>query len=274
MTSPAIVNVTPAEGEEFSPLSPIYFGVRDLDSRVNPNTAFAFATFSKSIFDPNVSGAELPLNAPYVFDVFSDYIPVTATSARADLLIGESSEGGRDALIISSPDASKRSNTLFVHGEATSFAPVGAEFRFAVPVVPARGSAEPYQEDNSDYCGILLGFVHWVRNTGVFIFCSEDGSGNKYVRITGPQTTMGRPISITASVDWTDPAKSFRIFFDASNYIDRAIVLLTDEETYEETKIFDQARFSRPLAWGSWTESPRAAGLPLSSALTSTELLQ
>jgi hypothetical protein len=240
MTIPAVVNVTPTEGETFSPQTPVYFGVRDADSRVNPNTAFAFATFSKTIFDPSVPETQLPLDAPFVFDVFSDYIPVPATSARADLVIGDSTEGGRDVLIIASGDSTKRSSTLFVHAEATMSAPLGAEFRFAVPSTPARGVATPYQDDNPDFCGVLFGFVHWQRNTGVFIFCSEDGSGNKFVRITGPLTTSGRPMSVDAPVDWSDPDKSFRIFFDASNYIGRAIVTVTDETTFEETKIFDQ----------------------------------
>lgn len=245
MTDPAIVNVSPGEGELFSPIRPIYFGVRDADDRVNTNTAYAFATFSKTVYDPSVAGTTIPEEAPFVFDAFSDTVPVTAPSARADLQIGEGSViDGRDVLVISSVNADKRANTLFVHAEATADAPVGAEFRFGVPTLPARGAASPYQEGNGDFSGILLGFVHWDRNTGVFIFGCENSSAERYVKISGPLTATGRLIEVDYEVDWADPAKSFRIFFDASNYIGRAIVLLTDETTFEETKIFDQQIFA------------------------------
>jgi hypothetical protein len=241
MTNPAVVNVSPGEGESFFPLRPIYFGVRDADDRVNTNTAYAFATFSKTIYDPSVAGTPLPLTTPYIFDVFSDTVPVTTPSARADLQIGEGSViDGRDVLVISSADATKRANTLFVHAEATVDAPLGAEFRFGVPVLPVRGAATPYQEGNADFSGILLGFVHWDKNTGVFIFGNERTDSTRYVRISGPLTESGRQAVVDYDVDWASPSKSFRIFFDASNYIGRAIVVLTDETTFEETKIYDE----------------------------------
>lgn len=232
---PNVVNRTPAEGEEFSPTLPIYFGVRDDDYQVDPGEVYGFVTFAKAVFDPP-NETELPLSEPYVFDVFSDSLPIERNNNRADLTFETVS--GDVVLSIASASAVKSSNVLFLHGDVTKDAPVGCELRFAVPVIPSAGPSA-YLSD-TDYNGVLFGYIHWDRSTGIFVFCG-DSAGTKYVRITGPADSSGvRAVNQTVNFDWSAATHSFRIFFEASGYLARAIVTVTDETTKEETRLFDE----------------------------------
>lgn len=239
MTIPAVVNTHPSDSETFSPEDTFRFGVRDADYRVNHRQINAFVTFSGASYDPSPEDAVLPLDFPFEINVFSDGTPVSSTATRADLLLGDGTDVAQQVLVISSPNTTKKSSVLFLHAEATDRAPTGAGFRFAVPDVPPRGVASPYQTDNVDYAGVLFGFVHWGRQTGVFLFCSESISGDKYLRITGPLTLSGRIVSEEIAFDWSSPDYSFRVFFDNSGYLNKVIVLAVDESTLEETKIFE-----------------------------------
>lgn len=234
---PKTVNLTPAEGDSlFSPSSPIYFGVRDNDHQVDPDTVNAFVTFSRLEFDATTAD-ELPLAYPFVFDVFSDSLPITSTSARANLEFTATSSV-EPVLAIESLTTSKSSNTLFLHGEVTASAPVGCEIRFAVPTVPAAGSSAYLNDTN--FRGVLFGFIHWQRSTGVFLFCG-DNSGTKYVRITGPADADGnRAVDQTYNIDWSVDTHSFRILFEASGYLGRVVIVVTDRTTNEEERIFDE----------------------------------
>jgi hypothetical protein len=234
---PKTVNLTPAEGDSlFSPSSPIYFGVRDNDHQVNPDTVNAFVTFSRLEFDATTAD-ELPLSYPFVFDVFSDSLPITSTSTRANIEF-TATTSVEPVLAIESLTTSKSSNTLFLHGEVTPSAPVGCEIRFAVPTVPAAGSSA-YLND-TDFRGVFFGFIHWQRGTGVFLFCG-DNSGTKYVRITGPADAAGiRAVDQTYNIDWSVDTHSFRILFEASGYLGHVVIVVTDRTTNEEERIFDE----------------------------------
>lgn len=231
MADPVEVNLTPSEGEEFSPTQPIYFGVRDSDNRVNRSSVVALATFSSVVYEAQ----ELPLQDPFLFDIFRDGVPDTATSNRADLVLDTSSMTvGDDVLVLTAP-GTKSSNTLFCRAASTPDRTCGAEFRFSVPVLPAKGTATEYQT-NGDYNGVMLGMAHWASNTGIFIFCCDD-AGTKYLEIGGPaEDDSGTRTTVRFDHDWTQPTHSIRIVFDASGHTGKAYVLLTEESTGDESR--------------------------------------
>lgn len=235
MADPVEVNLTPSEGEEFSPTQPIYFGVRDSDNRVNRSSVVALATFSSVVYEAQ----ELPLQDPFLFDVFrdGDGVPDTATSNRAHLVLDTSSMTVGDDVLVLTASGTKSSNTLFCRAASTPDRTCGAEFRFSVPILPAKGTATEYQT-NGEYNGVMLGMAHWASNTGIFIFCCEDSVGVKYLEIAGPaedgigtRTVYGR-----LNHDWDRPTHSIRIVFDASGHTGKAYVLLTDESTGDEDR--------------------------------------
>ena len=233
MADPVEVNLTPSEGEEFSPTQPIYFGVRDSDNRVDRSSVVALATFSSVVYEAQ----ELPLQAPFLFDIFRDGVPDTATANRADLVLDTSSMTvGDDVLVLTAP-GTKSSNTMFCRAASTPSRTCGAEFRFSVPVLPATGTATEYQT-NGDYNGVMLGMAHWASNTGIFIFCCDDGT--KYLEIGGPaEDSSGNRTTVRFNHDWDRPTHSIRIVFDASGHTGKAYVLLTDESTGDEERAYE-----------------------------------
>jgi hypothetical protein len=235
MADPVEVNLTPSEGEEFSPTQPIYFGVRDSDNRVDQSSVVALATFSSVVYEAQ----ELPLQDPFLFDIFRDGVPDTATANRADLVLDTSSMTvGDDVLVLTAP-GTKSSNTLFCRSASTPDRTCGAEFRFSAPVLPAKGPATEYQT-NGDYNGVMLGMAHWASNTGIFIFCCDD-AGTKYLEIGGPaEDASGTRTTVRFDHDWTQPTHSIRIVFDASGHTGKAYVLLTEETTGVETRAYEE----------------------------------
>lgn len=233
MADPVEVNLTPSEGEEFSPSQPIYFGVRDSDNRVDRSSVVALATFSSVVYEAQ----ELPLQAPFLFDIFRDGVPDTATANRADLVLDTSSMTvGDDVLVLTAP-GTKSSNTMFCRAASTPSRTCGAEFRFSVPVLPATGTATEYQT-NGDYNGVMLGMAHWASNTGIFVFCCDDGT--KYLEIGGPaEDSSGNRTTVRFNHDWDQPTHSIRIVFDASGHTGKAYVLLTDESTGDEERAYE-----------------------------------
>jgi hypothetical protein len=234
MADPVEVNLTPSEGEEFSPTQPIYFGVRDSDNRVDRSSVVALATFSSVVYEAQ----ELPLQAPFLFDIFRDGVPDTATADRATLVLDTSSMTvGDDVLVLTAP-GTKSSNTMFCRAASTPSRTCGAEFRFSVPVLPGTGPATEYQT-NSEYNGVMLGMAHWASNTGIFIFCCDDGA-NKYLEIGGPaEDSSGTRTTVRFDHDWDQPTHSIRIVFDASGHTGKAYVLLTDESTGDEERAYE-----------------------------------
>ena len=233
MADPVEVNLTPSEGEEFSPTQPIYFGVRDSDNRVDRSSVVALATFSSVVYEAQ----ELPLQDPFLLDIFRDGIPDTAVANQAQLVLDTSSMTvGDDVLVLTAP-GTKSSNTLFCRAASTPSRTCGAEFRFSVPVLPAKGTATEYQT-NGDYNGVMLGMAHWASNTGIFIFCCDD-AGTKYLEIGGPADSSGARTTVRFDHDWDRPTHSIRIVFDASGHTGKAYVLLTDESTGDEEKAYE-----------------------------------
>ena len=230
MATPKVVNISPAEGETFDPVEPIVFGVRDAENLVVSGSVYGFATFSKYGYRADET-EELPLDDPFAFEVFSDALPVPRPLLRADV------EDDGDVLAISSSTTSPSANTLFLYAPVSYRVPTGAEIRFRVSS-PAAPAAADYQS-NTDYIGVHAGFVHWPSQTGVFImFC--DDAGTKYVEVSGVSDAAGlREVPTRYDIDWSD-FSTFRIFFDASRYVGKAVVLITDETTKIETEIFSE----------------------------------
>jgi len=230
MATPKVVNISPAEGETFDPVEPIVFGVRDAENLVVSGSVYGFATFSKYGYRADET-EELPLDDPFAFEVFSDALPVPRPLLRADV------EDDGDVLAISSSTTSPSANTLFLYAPVSYRVPTGAEIRFRVSS-PAAPAAADYQS-NAHYIGVHAGFVHWPSQTGVFImFC--DDAGTKYVEVSGVSDAAGlREVPTRYDIDWSD-FSTFRIFFDASRYVGKAVVLITDETTKVETEIFSE----------------------------------
>lgn len=232
MATPKVVNISPAEGETFDPEEPIVFGVRDAENLVVSGSVYGFATFSKYGYRANET-EELPLDDPFAFEVFNDALPVPRPSLRADV------QDDGDVLAISSSTSSASANTLFLYAPVSYRVPTGAEIRFRAPLSsPVVAGAADYQ-NNTHYIGVHAGFVHWPSQTGVFImFC--DDAGTKYVEVSGVSDADGdREVPTRYYIDWSNFI-TFRIFFDASRYVGKAVVLITDETTKLETKIFSE----------------------------------
>jgi len=191
MASPSITNRRPDEGDtDVSVDTPFRFGIRDLDTRADLSTVYCSVTYARAFYIPeedvlpaeaNIEGSSL------VLSMFDDASGTTnpgepCQESTVDL-------GGGDwvyRLEKDGADDDPQEGVLYVTISAQD--PVGPySFKVTLEVDGAGVTAAPYAyTTHADYVGVVLGFVYWPENTGIFLLFRDDGT--KRISIVGPST--------------------------------------------------------------------------------------
>lgn len=254
MASPYVENLKPGESDTgVNPEESLYFGVRDLDSRINRSSVNSIATFSKTQYLPTT----IPGSTGTYFDVFNDALPESRPAATVDRSIDEEvpydstgdsvldSTYGPVLLVekVVSGEATER-GVLFVEADISDTTPVGCEIQIGI---------QSYTPNDSDYfadltySGVVAGFVYWPLNTGVFVFFKDDG-GTLKIEVAGPaQDGAGtRLVSTTTDYDWSanlHAPDSIRVVLDPTSRLSKVFVFITSESDgeYTETLLFESS---------------------------------
>lgn len=254
MASPYVENLKPGESDTgVNPEESLYFGVRDLDSRINRSSVNSIATFSKTQYLPTI----IPGSTGTYFDVFNDALPESRPAATVNRSIDEEVpyDSTGDSVLDStygpvllvekgvSGEATER-GVLFVEADISDTTPVGCEIQIGI---------QSYTPNDSDYfadltySGVVAGFVYWPLNTGVFVFFKDDG-GTLKIEVAGPaQDGAGtRLVSTTTDYDWSanlHAPDSIRVVLDPTSRLSKVFVFITSESDgeYTETLLFESS---------------------------------
>lgn len=254
MSAPYIENLKPGESDDdVNPEGSLYFGVRDLSSRVNRASVNSIATFSKTQYRPT----SIPGSTGTYFDVFNDALPESRPTATVDRSIDAEVpyDSNGDTVLDStygpvllvekavSGEATER-GVLFVEADISDTTPVGCEIQIGIQSYTT--GASDYLVD-ATYAGVVAGFVYWPLNTGVFIFFKDDG-GTLKVEVAGPaQDGAGtRLVSTTTDYDWSanlHAPDSIRVVLDPTSRLSKVFVFITSESDgeYTETLLFESS---------------------------------
>jgi len=252
VASPYVENLKPGESDTgVNPEGLLYFGVRDLDSRINRASVNSIATFSKTQYLPTA----IPGSVNTYFDVFNDALPESRPAGTVERSIDEEVpyDSTGDTVLDSTygpvllvekavnGEATER-GVLFVEADISETSPVGCEIQ--VGIQSYTPSSADYFAD-ATYTGVVAGFVYWPLNTGVFVFFKDDG-GTLKIEVAGPaQDGAGtRLVSTTTDYDWSTnlhAPDSIRVVLDPTSRLSKVFVFITSESdgTYSETLLFE-----------------------------------
>jgi hypothetical protein len=230
---PIIVNKRPNEGDtEVNALTPIRYGLRDEDTRVNLDTVYTSISYARAMYRPD----ELPLNDPVlesenirtVFSVFNDAAGATLPGTPADQTI--ETVGPDTVYRIERTIAGPQEGFLYVSDDSNGDVPYAAEVRLEPPVYSA-GTTDYVLYP--DFTGVMVGLVVWPKNSGVFVFLRDDGT--KRVSVTGPSSDgFGtRPVEATTVFDWSADVYTYKIFWDETPARQKVVVIAADSAGVE-----------------------------------------
>ena len=250
---PYVENLKPGETDsEVNPEGSLYFGVRDVGTRISRITVNSIATFSKTGYAPTA----IPGSIGTYLDVFNDALPEArpdVTAARylsSDIPYDSDGDSVDDStygpvLTIEKAVAGEATErgVLYVEADISATTPVGCEIQLGIQSYTT-GTADYFGD--ATYAGVVAGFVYWPRKTGVFIFFKDDGAGNRYIEVAGPaQDGAGtRLVSTSTAYDWSTnihAPDSIRVVMDPTVRLAKVFVFITKESdgTYEETLLFE-----------------------------------
>lgn len=242
MPAPLVINRRPDEGDEDVSIStPFRFGVRDADTRADLSTVYCAVTCARTFLVPD---EDLPSKAvdlaaaDVVFSNFDDASGAVEPGNPCDQTLVDVAGTTVYRIEKADVDGTAQEGTLFLTLDAQEERrPYSVKVRLDLAFVTA--TISPYAP-YTDYVGVVIGFVYWPENTGIFLFFRDDGAV-KRVAIVGPSTDGAgtRSVEEVAVFDWTEPA-TYTIFWDASQFGRVARVFATGDDG-EETLLAEVA---------------------------------
>lgn len=241
MANPSVTNLKPGEGDVFTPTNTLYFSVRDGDTRVNRTSVNSLTTFSKTSYHATA----LPSSVDTYLDVFNDALPESRPGLKVDRYLSNdiSHSGGTYGPVLvlekAVPGEDTEKGVLFVEADRPSQenTPVGCEITIGLQSF-TRGAGSYFSD--SDYTGVVAGFVSWPDNSGVFIFFKDNGSGVRHIYVGGPASDgSGTRVGTEVEVDWLEDDNgdsmvhnppSIRVVWDNSR-LGKVFVFLTNNHS-------------------------------------------
>jgi len=251
VTAPKITNRTPSEGDlDISPEKLLGLTISDLESRVDVTTAYLGLTFAQAVYAPVSSTSDLPTidgvvnsgSSRAVLSVFNDASGATLPKEPADLSIDNigTEESPKYALAVERTVEGQQEGFIYIHDKVESACITGAEVLLSFTDGLYSVGETDYFNDPT-FTGVMFGFVHWIRKTGVFLFFRDD-AGTRSIAISGPAEDGYGDRSSTISYvpfDWLSEDFSYKIVFDATPYrnLVQVFVGVGDAQTllYEST---------------------------------------
>lgn len=269
-SDPSIVNRSPAQGAvAVSAKDPVLFGLRDADTRVTLGSIFAAMVHSKTSYAPDASNLipKAVSGLPATFSMFNDAFGATDPSYTGDE--GESAdesavdgvysiERAHDYDDPAIPDGQK--GFLYLYEEVPVSKPIAVEATLT-PTVTTTGTVYSYC-DFADWTGMLLGLIHWQRNSGIFLFFRDDGAGTKYITIAGPaENDVGHRTAVTTDyvLDWSADNWTYRILWDDTAFHRKVVVLALSSDGATEHLLADIAVEDIPTFRGSFSLGGKSA---------------
>lgn len=214
MADPVLVNRKPLEGATgVSPESPILFGLRDVDTRVDLPTAYMATTYSRLLY----RAAALPLIDPALavgdgeakISFFNDAVSVTPPATTAIFSLT-----GTPALHIEKSIGGEQKSFLFVHDSLVGDGPVSVETTLDLATTTASNPAHAYY-DTADHTGMVFGMVNWRKQVGVYLLFMDDGV-SKTIHVRGQATSAAgaRILLANWAFDWSAASFRYRIVWD------------------------------------------------------------
>lgn len=238
MASPKIVNRRPDEGDTDVSLStPFRFGVRDADTRVDLSTIYGSATFARAVYRPDedLPTADAVLaaaGAGLTLSVFNDASGAVNPGDPCDQTLEVVGADTVYRIEKSGVDDAPQEGMLYVTLPAQDPAqPYAAKVTLDLAFVTA---ASYSYTTHADFVGVVVGFIYWPENTGIFLLFRDDGT--KRITVAGPaEDGIGtRPVSASVAYDWSS-ITTYTIYVDPTVYARKAQVYATDtagEETF------------------------------------------
>jgi hypothetical protein len=232
-TPPIIVNRRPQEGDiDTNALEPFRYGLRDIETRVILGTVYSSAVYARAVYRPTVLPLEDPVlsseNIRATFSIFNDAAGDTVPNNPADQTI--ETIGPDQVYRIERTTVPPQEGFLYVSDDAQGDNPYSAEVKLNLGITSV--STADYVT-YVDFTGVIVGFIIWPENTGVFLFFRDDGT--KRVTIGGPSNDgIGtRPVETTVVFDWSADIFTYKIFWDENPKRRKVIVIAVDSAGIE-----------------------------------------
>lgn len=249
MANPQIVNKTPADGQtSINIVDGVSFSLRDVDSRVDLATLWSSMIYAQVNYEPD----DLPLvdddftaSAVVRFGGFDDTpgaIEPTSSANQTIVTIGPD-KVYRIERTVSSPSTER--GFLLASADSRVGIPVGVQVTLDIPTWTSAPTSFGYVT-YTDFTGVMLGLIHWMRNTGVFLFF-RDNAGTRRITVAGPSTdSFGtRTVEQTTILDWSADTYTYTILFDDTPGREKILVIAKDS-TGAETRLADITVSSLP----------------------------
>ena len=229
------MNRRPDDGDaDVSASTPFRFGVRDADTRADLASVYCAATFAQAVYVPD---EDLPeddavlsaAGAAVVLSMFNDAAGAADPGNPCDQTLAGDPPVYR--VEKSDVDGAPQEGVLYVTVPAQDPAqPYSAKVALDLAFVTA--DAGYAYTTYADFVGVVVGFVYWPENTGVFLLFRDDGT--KRIAVVGPsEDGIGtRPVAVVATYDWSDAA-TYSIHIDPTVFSRSVRVYVTNEDDEE-----------------------------------------
>ena len=230
----------------------IFVGLRDAETRVNLSSVFISIVYARSIYDPTtevVPSSTSELSA--VFSTFNDVAgaPDPRNPAAQDF------DSGLYLIERTGMDDAEE-GFVYIYESAPTNRPVAVE----ATLRPTITSTTSYDYvDFPDWTGMLLGLIHWPKNSGIFLFFRDDGGSSfgKYLSICGPaqdETGLRSAVQVDVTTfDWSTDTWTYRILWDDTPSHRRILVEVVSSDGSVETLLADIDATDVPTFRGSFT---------------------
>lgn len=232
MASPEIINRRPDQDDtEVDVLSPLRFGVRDVDTRADLSSIYTLVSYGDGVYDPSVG--QLPADSDvlegadvdFYFSTFSDATPVAEPRNPVDQSLEVVSLDDVYRLEKNDLDGTLQEGIAHLTASVEDARPITLKAKFNLTNV----NVDTFSYVTfSGFTGVLMGAAYWPENTGVFLFFVDDGT--KKVVVAGPATdTSGtRTVETAVVFDWSAEAYEYSIIIDPSVFGRKVWVYATD----------------------------------------------
>ena len=244
MAAPVIVNKRPESGDsDVGANTPLRFGLRDEDTRADLSTVYTSISYAQAYYLPAVLPSDDPVlnneDQPAVLYGLSTFNDAAGAAVPVDQVDQSIQVVGPDTVYRLEQQLQGGENEqgfFYIHDQVTGDVPYMAEITLTTPVVTAGTTS---YVTYTDFIGVMLGFVHWPSQKGLFLFFRDD-TITKRITVAGPATDgIGtRSLEVTTVFDWTADTYRFRIVWDESPFRKTAMVLAEDSNG-DETILAD-----------------------------------
>lgn len=193
----------------------VRLGVRDQDTSVDVDSLYAALLYAPVTYRAEYVPEEDPIFQ--LEEVEQSFISFNDTSYELDLNNPSTTSvltvGGEPVYrIVRGADAGE--GFLYFTAPITSASPIGMACRVSISALVLGGSYSYVTW--GDFTGVMLGFLHWPRTTGLFLWFRDD-TVTKRITITGPALDDAgtRVEYATVAFDWSsEDSFTYRILWD------------------------------------------------------------